>query len=195
MPLKNFIKENFVLVTGLALPVLLVVLFFVASVVPRALIAPPQYEMLFMEPLYGSSSPYDVDFIVKDGVLKARVWKVTQSGAMLTRKKLMVYDGKTQNVREIPYDVSKIGDVPDKTEIVLDEFKNMKVDGHRKAPDGYEFENYGYSSGGIVGDLFGGGYHSGAPRVTKGSAAFKIPINDNNYYGYDIQFIGWIIQK
>ena len=43
MPLKNFIKENFVLVVGLALPVLLVVLFFVASVLPKSMAVPPQY--------------------------------------------------------------------------------------------------------------------------------------------------------
>jgi hypothetical protein len=196
MPLKNFIKENFVLVVGLALPVLLVVLFFVASVLPKSMVEPPRYEMLFTQTRYDSQSPYNVDFFVKNGVLKAHVWKVTQPGAMVNRKKLMAYDGKTQSVREIPYDVSKVGDAPNMAEISLDEFKNMKVDGSSKSPDGFEFENGGYGSGGLVTDLFAGGYHSGTPRLKKGSAVFKISEGSNtNYYGYDIQFIGWIIQK
>ena len=196
MALKNFIKENFVLVVGLALPVLLIILFFAASVVPKSMVAPPQYEMLFTETRYDSQSPYNMDFFIKDGALKARVWKLTQPGATVNRKKLMAYDGKTQSVREIPYDVSKLGNVPNMAEVSLDEFKNMKVDGSTKAPDGYEFENGGYSSGGLVGDIFGGGYHAGAPRIKKDSAAFKIPNGSNNNYNYyDIQFIGWVIQK
>jgi len=197
MPLKNFIKENFVLVTGLALPVLLVVLFFVASVLPKSMAVPPQYEMLFTEMRYDnqSMSPYNVDFFIKDGVLKARVWENPRQGGMVNRKKLLAYDGKTQSVREIAYDVSKIGKVPDQTEVVLDEVKNMKVDGSEKAPDGYEFENGGYGSGGLVTDIFGGGYRTGMPRVTKGAAVFKIPNNGNNYYGTNIQFLGWVIQK
>jgi len=197
MALKNFIKENFVLAVGLALPVLLVVLFFAASALPKSMAVPPQYEMLFTETRYDSQSPYNIDFFVKDGALKARVWKVAQPGAMVNRKKLMAYDGKTQSVREIPYDVSKLDNVPNMTEISLDEFKNMKVDGSDKAPDGYEFENggYGYGYGGLATDIFGGGYRSSTPRITKGAAAFKILNNSNNYYGYDIQFLGWVIQK
>jgi len=34
--MKNWIKENLVLVVGLTLPLLLIVLFFVATVIPKA---------------------------------------------------------------------------------------------------------------------------------------------------------------
>src|SRR4051812_28551586 len=124
MTVKEFIKENFVLVIGLALPVLLIVLFFAASVLPKSMVPPPQYELLFTETRYDQGTyPYNADLFIKDGRIKARVWKLPQPGGA-TRKKLMAYDGKTQTVREIPYDLSKIGNLPDQTEIALDEFKN-----------------------------------------------------------------------
>ena len=198
MALKNFIKENFVLVVGLALPVLLIVLFFVASVLPKSMAVPPQYEMLFTSSRYDyqNQPSYNVDFFIKDGALKARVSKNKQPGQNYTWKKLMAYDGKTQSVHEISYDTSKIGDVPDGTEIVFDEFKNMKVDSNNKAPDGYEFDNSGYGSGGLVTELFAGGYNHNSARVSKGAVAFKIPNNTgSNYYYYDVQFLGWVLQK
>ena len=196
MPLKNFIKENFVLAVGLTLPVLLVALFFAASVLPKSMAVPPQYEMLFTETRYDSQgqSSYNVDFFVKEGTIKARVWKLPQAGTV-PRKKLMAFDAKTQSVRELPYDLSKIGNVPDQTEIAFDEFKSLKVEGSNKAPDGYEFEGGGYGSGGIVTELFGGGYHGRTARVVKDGAVFKIPNNGNDYYGDTIQFLGWVIQK
>ena len=199
MPLKNFIKENFVLVVGLALPVLLIVLFFVASVLPKAIAVPPQYKMLFIETRYDMNQnqhyPYDADFFVKDGVLKAHVWKVQEQNG-INRKKIMAYDGKTQTVLEIPYDLSKISAVQNQADIVLDEFKNMKLDSSNKAPDGYEFEGSGYNSSGMVTDLFGGGYRSSTPRIVKNAIVFKIPNNsNNNYYSNNIQFLGWVIRQ
>src|SRR4051812_31810717 len=99
MTLKNFIKENFVLVVGLTLPVILIVLFFVASVLPKSMATPPQYQMLFTESRYDNipPSPYNVDFFVKDGAVKARVWKIPAQGGGM-KKKIMMYDGKTQTV-------------------------------------------------------------------------------------------------
>ena len=45
--MKKFVKENLVLVVGLTLPLMLVLLFFVATLIPKAMGTPPQYEMLF----------------------------------------------------------------------------------------------------------------------------------------------------
>ena len=195
MTLRDFIKENFVLVAGLALPVLLVALFFLFSVVPRSMAVPPQYEALFADSRYnrpqGQNAPYDAYFFVKDGVLTARVWRSPDN---YNRARLMAFDGKTGTVREIPYDLSGIGTVPDRAEVALDAFRGMKLDGSNTAPDGYTFESGGYRSGGLVTDIFGGGYHTGAPRLTKGAASFSIPGRHDDYYG-NIQFVGWIIQK
>ncbi len=200
MALKNFIKENFVLVVGLTLPVLLIVLFFVASVLPKSMAVPPQHEMIFTTTRYDYQNPplYNVDFFVKGNALMARVSKNNKPPTQnFSQNKLMAYDGKTQSVREIPYDLSKIGDVADGTEVMLDALKTIQVDSASKAPDGYEFDNAGYGhGGGLVTGLFGGGYHNRNARVTKGAVAFKIPSSSgDNYYYYDIQFLGWALQK
>lgn len=195
MALKNFIKENFVLVVGLTLPVLLVIAFLIANALHGSMGPPPQYEMLFETTRYdGSPQPYSVDFSVKKNVLEARIWKHNVPTANI-RKKLMVYDGKTQSVRELTYDMPNL-DTTGPTEVVLNEFKNIKVDSSTKAPDGYEFDRGGYNgNGGIVTDIFGGGYGSYTARVTKDGSSYKIPDNGNRYYSYDIEFLGWIIQK
>ena len=195
--LKNVIKENFVLIIGLTLPVMLVVLFFVASVVPKYMSAPPQYEMLFSTSRYDHQNPplYNVNFVVRDGVLKARVSKIDPKINNFNAKKLMTYDGKTESVKEIFFDTVKIGDVADGTEIILDETKDMTIDPSNKAPDGYEFDRPSYNSGGLVTELFSGGRHARGYRIKKGSVGYKLPNTSRDYYYDDVQFIGWVVRK
>lgn len=195
MPLRNFIKENFVLVVGLSLPALLVIVFLIASILPKAAATPPQYEMLFTTMQYSqkSHSDYSTDFFVKDGALMARVWKNDAPGISYARK-VMAYNGKTQSVRELPYDLSRIENAGEKDMIVLPEFKDLKVSGSERSPDGYTFENMAYDSGPWpVTELFGG-YSGRTPRLVKGSAVFQLPKNTSAPYSiYDIQFLGWIV--
>lgn len=196
MALKNFIKENFVLAVGLTLPLLLVVLFFFASVLPKSMATPPQHEMIFATTRYDAQNQpaYGVDFFVRDNALRARVTK-RQPNAYINQRRIMAYDGRTQTVRELPYDTSKIGDMPDGTEIIFDEFRNLQLDSNNKAPDGYEFDNAGYGHNGLVTEFFGG-YRNRGARVKKGAVAFKIPNSyGGNYYYYDVQFLGWVIKK
>lgn len=195
--LKNFIKENFVLVIGMTLPVMLIVLFFVASVIPKSMGTPPQYEMLFSISRfdYQNRLPNNVDFVVKDGVLKVRITKNDIKDNNLKFKKLMAYDGKTDSVKEISFDISKIGDVADGTEIILDETKNMTIDPSNKAPDGYAFDGPSYGSGGLATELFSGGYRNQGYRVKKGSVGYKLPNTSRDYYYDNVQFIGWVVAK
>ncbi len=202
MALKKFIKENPVLIVGLTLPVLLIAIFFVAVVLPKSMAVPPQYEMLFTTTHYNYRNPplYNVDFFVKGKMLNARVSKnvrepVHNNYQNYNWTKLMAYNGEKQSVREISYDISGLSNVADGTEMVFDEFKNMKIDSSTKAPDGYEFNNTRYNSGGIVLDVFSGGYHRSSSRVTKGAVSFKIPKNRGCNYSHNVQFIGWVLQK
>ncbi len=196
MPLIDFIKKNTVLVIGLTLPILLIALFFVASVLPKSMATPPQYEMLFSVSRYDSqnSSPYKVNFVVKAGVLNARIIKKDSKNFDFSTSKLMAYDGKTDSVHEIVFDISKLGDVTESAEIILDETKNMRIDTTGKAPDGYVFEGSSRGSGGLATELFWG-YRGAVYRVKKGAVGYKIPHNLGNRYYSDVQFIGWVIEK
>ena len=198
MALKDFFKENRVLMMGLTLPVILIVLFFLASVLPKSLVPPPQYELLYSISLYGSPTPlpFQVNFIVKEGTLYARINKNDSKNPVYLSRRLMAYNGATDSVREIGYDLSNFNEAADGSDILLEETKSMTIDSSFKSPDGYVFEGRSFGHGGLVQELFGGNYRNRSPRIKKGAVAYKIPLTpyNTNYYG-DVQFIGWIVNK
>lgn len=198
MSAGNFIKQNFVLIVGISLPVLLVILFFVATVIPKSMMPPPQHELLFSTTRYDYQSPppYNVDFVVRDGKLKGRISANNNKQTInYNYKKLMAYDGKTGSVREIAYDLPPMEGVADGSEVDIAAAASLTIDTNSKAPDGYEFDGGSYRSGGfITGEFFGGGYHN-SYRVRKGTVGYKIPMQDGYYYGYGLEFIGWVVGK
>ncbi len=197
--MKNFIKENLVLVIGLALPVLLIVLFFAATVIPKIYSTPPQYEVLFSVQDYGyqNKPDYTIDFNVKNQQLMVKVKKTDGKDNYYNSKKLMAYDAKTEVMREITIDTSQFVDSKSAgdTEILLAETKNMTIDTAMVAPDGYMMENQRYGNNGLVGGLFGGGGYNSGYRLKKGSVGYKINTLQNNYYYDQLHFIGWVLKK
>jgi hypothetical protein len=192
--MKNWIKENLVLVIGLALPVLLIVLFFVATVIPKRNGTPPQYEVLFSVQDYSgqNNKDYLIDFKVKDKQLMIKTKKADDKNYSYNSKKLMAYNAKTEIMREITIDDSKFSDGG---EMLLEETKSMTIDTAMLAPDGYMLENQGYSGTGLVGGLFGGSGRNTGYRLKKGSVGYKINTLQNNYYYDQLHFIGWVIKK
>lgn len=192
--MKNFIKENLVLVIGLALPVLLIVLFFVATVIPKMAGTPPQHEVLFSVQDYSQKTKpdYIIDFKVKNKQLMVKVKKADEKDNYYNSKKLMAYDAKNEIMREITIDASQFSD---DAEILLAETKNMIIDTAMVAPDGYMMENQQYNNNGLVGGLFGGGNRNSNYRLKKGSVGYKINTPQNNYYYDQLHFIGWVVKK
>jgi hypothetical protein len=192
--MKKFIKENLVLVIGLVLPLLLVVLFFVATVIPKSLGTPPQYEMLFTTTKYDyqNKPEYAIDFNVKNQQLMVKAKKYDEKNYNNVSKILMAYDGKTETVREIKFDASKFGD---ENEVLLEETKNLNIDTAAISPDGYTLEGPNYGGNGLLGGLFGGGYRNGGFRLKKGGVGYKVPTLQPDYYYNQVQFIGWVVKK
>ena len=192
--MKNFIKENLVLVIGLALPVLLIALFFVATVIPKSMGKPPQYEMLFTTTKYDyqNKPEYVIDFNVKNQQLMANSKKNDEKNYNNATKILMAYDGKTETVREIRIDASKL---TEGNEVLLEETKNLSVDTAVISPDGYTLEGPNYGGNGLVGGLFGGGYRNTGYRLKKGGVGYKVPNMQPDYYYSQLQFIGWLAKK
>ena len=131
--MKNWIKENLVLVIGLTLPLLLIVLFFVATVIPKMTGTPPQYEVLFSVQDYTGQNKQDyiIDFKVKDKKLMVKSKKTDEKNYYNNYKKLMAYDAKTEVMREINIDANQL---TDGAEILLAETKNMTIDTAMQAP-------------------------------------------------------------
>ena len=77
---------------------------------------------------------------------------------------------------------------------MLDETKDLTIDTNATSPDGYTLEGANYGDGGLVGGLFGGGYHNNGYRVKKGAVAYKMPNLQPDYYYSNVQFLGWIVK-
>jgi hypothetical protein len=192
--MKNWMKENLVLVIGLALPVLLIVLFFVATVLPKSFGTPPQYEMLFTTSKYDyqNKPEYVIDFNVKNKQLMVKAKKYDEKNYNNATRLLMAYDAKTETVREIALDASKLSDG---VEVMLEETKNMQLDTNNVSPDGYTLDGPNYNSSGLLGGLFGGGYRNNGFRIKKGNVGYKVPQHQPDYYYSDLKFVGWVIKK
>jgi hypothetical protein len=192
--MKNWVKENLVLVVGLALPVLLIALFFVATVLPKTFGTPPQYELLFTTTKYDyqNKPEYVLDFNVKNKQLMVKSKKYDEKTYNNATRLLMAYDAKTEVVREIKIDESKLNEG---SEILLEETKNMELDTSLISPDGYTLEGPNYNSSGLLGGLFGGGYRNSGFRIKKGNVGYKVPQHQPDYYYSDLKFVGWVIKK
>jgi hypothetical protein len=195
---KRFFRENLVLVLGISLPVLLVILFFLTSVLPKSLSTPPQYELLFSVTRYDyqAVTTPNFDFIVRDGVLMVRTGKSDSNNSSRYTRKLLAYDARTESVREIAYDLGPIGQLGEQAELVLPETRDMTIDTSSRAPDGYSFEGPTHSGGGLMSELFFGGYRNTGYRLVRDKVAYKLPsAHGDAYYAGSLQFIGWIVKK
>jgi hypothetical protein len=197
---KSFIKDNFVLVVGLTLPVLLIVGFMVASNLPQGLSDPPKYDLVFSTTDYppnANNIPVSVRLVVKDGVLKAQYVRTAMGPnnySYNSWKKLYIYDAKSQKVRQLtfgfPVDMENITGTREET---VDATKDMKLETTLQSPDGYELSYDGYSHSGLLNEMFWGGGYSHEPRLKKGGSSVRLATSDGSspfYYG-NIEFIGW----
>lgn len=193
--MKKLIKENLVLVIGLSLPILLIVIFFLATVVPKSLGTPPQYELLFttLKYEYENSHAYLVDFKVVNNQLVAKVKKNYDKNRSYNAKNLMAYNAKTNTVREISIDLAKAAETGN--DVILEETKDLKIDASVVSPDGYQLEGSNYGNNGLVGGLFGGGNRNSGYRIKKGAVAYKVQTTQPDYYYSDFKFVGWIISQ
>ncbi len=177
---RSFFKENFVLIVGLTLPVLLIAGFLLASRIPQALANPPQYNFVFSTTDYppnANNIPVSVRLVVKDGVLTAQY---------------VVYEAKSQKVRQLtfgfPADMDKIEG--SRNEIV-EATKTMKLDTTLQSPDGYELAYDGYSHSGLLNEVFWGGGYSHEPRLRKGASSVRLTTGDGQTYFNNVEFVGW----
>ena len=200
--MTKFLKDNFVLVVGLTLPILLMVGFIVFSTLPRSLSNPPQHDLIFAVPDYSVSSnalPVTVILIVKDGELKAQYTRVAPApggGYYGTGwKKLYRYQAGPQTVRELPFGVPQdVASIASTREDTVDATKDLKLDSTLRAPDGYELD-YAPSSGrGLLTDIFWSS-SSSEPRLRKGASSVRLRTGDSRttFYTGNVELLGWVV--
>ena len=200
--MTKFLKDNFVLVVGLTLPILLMIGFIVFSTLPRSLANPPQHDLIFAAPDYSGSSnnlPVNVTLIVRDGVLKAQYTRVAQApnGGYYGGgwKKLYRYQAGPQTVRELPFGLPQdVASIAQMREDTVDATKDVKLDTTLRAPDGYELQ-YDLNRGrGLLTDIFWSS-SSYEPRLRKGASSVRLRTGDGRttFYTGSVEFIGWVV--
>lgn len=198
MSMKKFIRENFVLVVGITLPVLLMVGFMVVSGLPRPLTDPPRYDFVFSVMDYSTGNaamPVSIKLVVKDRALLVQ-YIPNQNGNTYTYwKKLYVYDAQTQTVTELPLPYPSGQDaITVMQEEVVAALKGQQISTTLQSPDGYELSYEGYSHSGLINELLWG---SGTrePRLRKGSSSVRLAPADGrtSFYYNAIEFIGWVV--
>lgn len=188
--MKKFLKENLVLVVGVSMPVVVVLLFLLASGLPKGFTEPPGYDFLFTTNSYRNRLSVTVDFDVSNKQLRARAYKTKENHSGYVPK-LFLYEHERQTVRELTVELpADLEDLKDGTEIPVADVARWLLDTSRKAPDGYEFRDSYRHRGGLMGEIF----YSGRRRhaVVKGAAVYRIPDTDGQYYG-NINFLGWVV--
>ena len=199
MAAKNFFKDNFVLIIGLALPVLLMIGFMVASALPASG-EPPKYSLVFSINDYRSnqSMPISANLVVKNGVLMAQYTQLKDRNNNYGSywPKLYLFDAKTQGVRELEFGLPNAADqISGTREEVVQSTKGLKLSTELKSPDGYELSDR-YQHRGLFNEIFfGWGRSSSNSMISNGSRNVKLsPDNGRTYfYSGQAQFIGWVI--
>lgn len=196
MAVSNFIKQNFALVLGIALPVLLVAGFMMMAAAPQSKGPAPQYALLFtVQEGHGGNIDYNVDYVVKEDRLYARLTARRENDYSRSYNELYRFDGKSGSVKKITPDLPEsIGDEKQR-DIEVAAFSGTRLSADSKSPDGFTLENGRYRSRGITGVFFGGSHgYQNVLRHEKGYA-YKVPEYAGTYSYSHLKFIGWIISE
>jgi hypothetical protein len=187
------LRDNAFLVAAVALPLLVVAFFLVATAVPRWLVPPPAHDLLLRA--YG---PYDqgrprvsVEFKVRDGRVEA-TFRPSPPQTYPQPAELFLFEHQTMNVRKIPFDMPDLKEGDDPRTVVIEALAGRQVLPQTHAPDGYRLDNRASGGSGLVGDLFGmGRYDHGIVLVNRGRVV-PIAFPGPYAYRYGVEAIGWI---
>jgi len=217
MAFQKFVKDNLVLLTGILLPILLIVLFMVASTLPRILATPPQYDFLFTDSQHFNNldAPVTISLKVdKNGKLAAIVKANKNREPAYNNQYFPViyrYDAQHQTARAINYSyfrevLQEDGDklLEDKTLEMPDFLSGLTLDKNIVSPDGYTLDTdyYGRYNNSLAGFMFSMGRHSRhrGYQLKKDSVVFSFEVSSGGkhpysyYYGNQFAFLGWIIK-
>jgi hypothetical protein len=201
MAIKTFVRDNVVLVVGLALPILLMIGFLAASSLPQRLADPPRYSLVFSVSDYSSTTqgvPIAARLVVKDGVLKAQYTKtVPPAGGYVNNgwKKLYLYDATTRSVRELAFGFPANPEtIEGMREETVEATRDLRFDTNLRAPDGYELTQGGRSGSGLISEIFWRSSDWNGPRLTKdGSSVSLTSVDGRPVFAVNaVEFVGWV---
>jgi hypothetical protein len=171
-------RKNLPLIVGIGLPVLFVIVLFIAVAIPNSNIHPGHdfvYTFDGVAPYY--SDTYRDTYAVQDGHIVPKPIQTTNtasSAALKDRAPLYLYDVQNDSTHEISLaDAQALSLVPGPS-----------------SPEGYTVD-YRYGSEGIF-DLVGGSHNENGYYLVFKNGTRKLSGLGSNYNGYNFHLIGWV---
>jgi hypothetical protein len=199
--MRTFLRENPTIAFGLGLPLLLVVVIGLVSGIPSLFVPAPAYDVVYATNYYAGANGLRIQ------VGANRKASVTFVGENYypNLPHIWRYNPKTNAVREIA--IALPPELPpqnkpapaDKalrvTRITVPDLESLTLDPSSVAPDGYEFRSgENNHSPALLGDIFFSSRYGREAVLVKNGNSIRLPETDNSY-GYNIQFIGWVVPK
>jgi len=193
--MKNFLRENLMIVVSITLPLLVVIFFALASVLPGLYSTPPAFDLLLslQDRSTAKTSPVKFSLVVKDEKLRALVVKSDDPGYE-NNPRLFRYDHLTGEVVEVGIPLPEnIAGLIEGSEILIPGFEQLRIRDALRAPDGYEFRGR-RRGGGMMTELFGGSRNRADVSIAKNGAIIRVRLPASDYWYNDVRLIGWIIE-
>lgn len=192
--MHKFLRENLMIVVSIVLPLLVVIFFALASVVPAWFATPPAHDLLLTHQgaTIATESPVKISLSVQGDGLKVLVVKSDGSNYG-NNPRLFRYFPANGEVREIHIPISgELVDLPEGTEIPVPELSGLRVSSAIRAPDGYEFRGYRSRGGGLMMELFGGNRNRHSVTIAKDGAIVRVRLPASDYWYNEVRFLGWV---
>jgi hypothetical protein len=197
--MRQFFRDNVLIVIGVALPLLVVAFFVIASSLPQAYVDPPQHDVLLLTQ-YGGYDARSVrlEVLVNGGRLQVRAHKVPSAGNSQVpyvgpSPRLFLWNHDTRSAHEVALPLpADLESLPDGAEIPPPgELAGLRLSTALVAPDGYELRTNGYGGDGLFGVFF----DRRRPRtllVKDGAAQVVALPGEVPYWG--TQFLAWVVE-
>jgi len=192
--MKTFLRKNMMIVVSIALPLLVVLFFAMASVLPGLYSTPPAHDLLlsFQGRATSKTAQVRISLSVIDAQLKV-VTSPLDNTYYDNYPRLFRYNHSSGEISEISIPVpDNITELKDGTVIPIPELAGVRVSDKLKAPDGYEFSGR-RRGGGFVTEMFGGSRHRNDVRISKNGAVIRVRLPTSDYWYNDARFVGWIL--
>lgn len=192
----GFLKRNGFLVAGIALPVLVVVIFVLARALPRAWVDDPIHDVLYAVRSSYGAQPHGIDcsLSVVDGRVRAR-WTKMENPIYQEPPRIYRLHPATGAVEDIPLPEPEGVELPGgSVDLEVPGFEGMRIDRSPRSPDGYEFHEWEGGGSGLLSELLIDRHRRARSVLRKSGRVIVLPRADDAVYGYSpVQFLGWLV--
>lgn len=190
---SRFLRENAFLVAAIALPLVVVGFFLLATAIPRWTVPLPSHDLLFTTGDHREPRrPVTLEVAVVDGRLEA-IARPAAEHSHPPRLTLWRFDHQTLSVREIPITVPDLPAGEASRTLDVEALASHRILAESRAPDGYEVRRDDRSRPGFVGELFGMRRYNRDLSIERGGRVVRIEVPSRQDSWSSPTFLGWIV--